>query len=490
MNAPSDAKAAPVWTLLLGTAVFALLMVAPLPLPTPAHRLAAVMGLVVVWWVTEAVPLAVTALLGPCLAVLLGVGRAREVFAPFGDPVIFLFLGSFLLAEALHVHGLDRRLALFVLALPGISTRPARVPLALGLVTATLSMWISNTATAAMMLPIALGIVRALDKAGARQSPAMLLITVGIAASVGGVATPVGSPPNLIALGFLDRHAGVRLDFLTFMAIGVPIALTMLLVLTAIGRWRDRHEVAAAGVDGEALTRHVRAEQTALPPWSTGDRTCMAVFAVAVVLWLLPGVVGLGGLRESALGRLAGVLDEAVVALLAGAALFVLPIGGGRRALAWSDAQRIDWGTLMLFGGGLALGKLMFDTGLAEALGRGALAATGVSTLWGLTALALLLTIVLTEVASNSATVSMLAPLVIALAREIGVSVTPPLLAVGFGASLGFMFPAGTPPNALVYGTGLVPLTAMMRIGVIVDLIGFFVVFGALRVLCPLLGLA
>ncbi|MCM2254846.1 MAG: SLC13 family permease [Vicinamibacteria bacterium] len=490
MNAPSDAKAAPVWILLLGPVTFVLLLAAPLSLPAPAHRLAAVMGLVVVWWVTEAVPLAVTALLGPCLAVLLGLGRAREVFAPFGDPVIFLFLGSFLLAEALHVHGLDRRLALFVLALPGISTRPGRVPLALGLVTAAVSMWISNTATAAMMLPIALGIVRALDKAGARQSPATLLITVGIAASVGGVATPVGSPPNLIALGFLERHAGVHLDFLTFMAIGVPVALAMLLVLTTIGRWRDRHEVAAAGVDGEALMRHVRAEQAALPRWSTGDRTCMAVFVVAVVLWLLPGVVGLAGLRESALGRLAGVLDEAVVALCAGGALFVLPIGGGRRALAWSDAQRIDWGTLMLFGGGLALGKLMFDTGLAEALGRGALAATGVSTLWGLTALALLLTIVLTEVASNAATVSMLAPLVIALAREIGVSVVPPLLAVGFGASLGFMFPAGTPPNALVYGTGLVPLTAMMRIGVIVDLIGFFVVFATLRVLCPLLGLA
>jgi sodium-dependent dicarboxylate transporter 2/3/5 len=210
-------------------------------------------------------------------------------------------------------------------------------------------------------------------------------------------------------------------------------------------------------------------------------------FALAIVFWIGPGVLSLVAGTD---GRtaVAGRLEESVVAIAAAGLLFLWPVGD-RRALTWEDGKRIDWGTLLLFGGGLSLGKMMFDTGLAAFVGRGAVAATGVGTLWGLTALALATTIVLTEIASNTATVTMLAPLVIALASEMGVPVVPPLLAVAFGASMGFMFPVGTPPNAIVYGTGLVPLTSMMRIGVMVDLLGFFVILGVLRVLCPLLGL-
>lgn len=177
-----------------------------------------------------------------------------------------------------------------------------------------------------------------------------------------------------------------------------------------------------------------------------------------------------------------------MVAVAAAVLLFLWPVGDGK-ALTWEDGKRIDWGTLLLFGGGLSLGKMMFDTGLAAFVGRAAVEATGVTTLWGLTALALATTIVLTEIASNTATVTMLAPLVLALAGEMGVPAVPPVLAVAFGASMGFMFPVGTPPNAIVYGTGLVPLTAMMRIGVMVDILGFFVILAVLRTLCPLLGL-
>jgi sodium-dependent dicarboxylate transporter 2/3/5 len=180
--------------------------------------------------------------------------------------------------------------------------------------------------------------------------------------------------------------------------------------------------------------------------------------------------------------------DEAVVGLLVAALLFAWPVGG-RRALAWEEAARIDWGTLVLYGGGLAMAKLVFDTGLAAVLARAALSATGVTSLWGLTALALGASILLTEVAPNAATVGLLAPLALAAAHDHGLPLTPPLLAVCFGAGLGFMLPVGTPTSAMVYGTRLVPLTAMMGVGFVVDLLGFFMILGALFLLCPLLGL-
>jgi len=463
----------------LGPAVFLAVLFAPLPLEPSAHRLAAVMALVMIFWIGEPIPLPVTSILGPALAVALGVASARDGFAPFGDPVIFLFLGSFLLAEALRVHGLDRRIALAILDLPGVARSPARLRVAVGLVTAGISMWISNTATAAMMMPIVLGLVRALAAAGSTESPRALLLIAGMAASLGGMATPVGTPPNLIAMGVLERQGGVSLDFLSFMAIGVPLSLSLLAVTLAAVRW----SAPRTGPAGD-VSAYVAAERRALPRWGAGQTACTVAFGVAVTLWLVPGVLALAGGKKTP-----AYLEESVVALAAAILLFAWPVGE-RRALTWEDGMRIDWGTLLLFGGGLALGKMMFDTGLAAVFGRAAVEATGVTTLWGLTALVLATTILLTEVASNTATVTMLAPLVIALAGQVGVPVVPPLLAVGFGASLGFMFPVGTPANAIVYGTGLVPLTAMMRTGVLVDIVGFFVVLAVLRVMCPLLGLA
>jgi sodium-dependent dicarboxylate transporter 2/3/5 len=469
----------------LGPALLVAVLIAPLDLTPPEHRLAAVMAAVMAWWITEPVPLPVTAMLGPAVAVLLGVARARDAFASFADPVIYLFLGSFLLAEALQVHGLDRRIALAVLGVRQVARSPGRIRLAVALVTAGISMWISNTATAAMMLPIALGLVRALAAAGMRESPRGLLLLVAIGASLGGIATPVGTPPNLIALGFLEQ-AGYGLDFLRFMAIGLPLSLA----LTAVTLVAVRGLVPQAEGTVADVGQWVRAERAALPGWGAGQWACATAFAVAVFLWLVPGFVAVAGAAPGSPLRLLGDrLDEAVVALCAAGLLFLWPVGG-RRALTWEEAVRVDWGTLLLFGGGLSLGKMLFDTGLAGVVGRGIVQATGVTSLWSLTALVLAATILLTELASNVATVSMVGPLVLALTRELGVPPLPPLLAACFGASMGFMFPVGTPPNAIVYGTGLIPITAMMRVGVVVDVLGFFVIFAVLRLLCPLLGMA
>jgi sodium-dependent dicarboxylate transporter 2/3/5 len=469
--------------LALGPLLALALIALPLPLEPVAQRMAAVGLLVVTWWITEALPLPVTALVGPSLAALLGIAAPREVFAPFGDPVILLFLGSFLMAEALHAHGLDRRLALAILSLPGVTSSPWRVLGALSLVTAGTSMWISNTATAAMMLPIALGLARSMSSVG--RAPTALLLTVAYSASIGGVATPVGTPPNLIGLGFLERVGGISLDFATFMAIGVPLSLTLLAINAVVLR-RLLPGASAVVPDVAAL----RAERRALAPWGAGEWACATVFASVVTLWVLPGVAGLFLPASSALLPALKLCDESVVALLGAALLFAWPIGGGRRALAWEHGAGIDWGTLLLFGGGLSMGKLFFDTGLAEVLGRAGVQVTGVSSLWGLTALALATATLLTELTSNTAAVNMLAPLVAALAQDLGVPLAPPLLAVSLGASMAFMLPVSTPPNAIVYGTGLVPLPTMMRLGIVLDVATYVAILAWLRLMCPLLGLA
>ena len=462
----------------LGPAAFVVVLASPLGLDPRAHRLAAVLAFVMVYWVSEALPLPVTAFLGPALAVLLGVGRAREVFAPFGDPVIFLFIGSFLLAEALTVYGLDRRIALRLLSLRGVAGSPSRIRWVVALATAGISAWMSNTATAAMMLPIVLGLVRALRAAGSKEPARASLLVMGIAASLGGIATPVGTPPNLIVLGFL-RQSGQSVSFLTFMLLGVPLSLALLAVMLLVVGWMI--PVAPRGFD---LSGHIVREQASLPAWGPGQTACAVAFGLAVSLWIGPSLAQAAG-WVSASPR----LEESVVALLAAGLLFFWPVGK-RTALTWKEGSRIDWGTLLLFGGGLSLGKMMFDTGLAERFARATVATTGVSSLWGLTALVLAASILLTEATSNTAAATMLAPLVLALAKGLGVASVPPLMAVAFGASMGFMFPISTPPNAIVYGTGLIPITSMMRIGVIVDLLSFFVIFAGLRILCPLLGLA
>lgn len=467
----------------LGPVLFVGALMMPTGLEPRAHRLAAVVVLVMTYWITEPVPLPVTALLGPCLATLMGVAQARDAFAPFAEPVIFLFLGSFLLAEGLRAHGMDRRMALWMLSLPGVGSS-VRLRVAIAFVTGFLSMWISNTATAAMMLPVALGLVRALRDAGSDESPRGVILLVGIAASLGGIATPVGTPPNLIALGFLRQRAERSMDFLSFMAVGVPLSLALTgMTLLVV------HVLVPPGRGGARLGQEVGKERGILRPWGAGEWACTWAFGLAVTLWVLPGIVAALRLEPaSLLGRLSRSLDESLVALLAASLLFFWPVEG-RRALTWENAKGIDWGTLLLFGGGLSLGKLMFESGLAGTVGRSVISATGVTSLWGLTALALAFTVLLTELTSNTATVSMLAPLVLAVTGELGLPPVPPLLAVCFGASMGFMFPVGTPPNALVYGTGLVPMTTMMRVGVIVDILSFFVILGGLRILCPLLGM-
>jgi sodium-dependent dicarboxylate transporter 2/3/5 len=461
----------------LAPLVFAALWVAPLALQTPAHRLAALLASVVVLWVTEALPMAMTAFLGVAATVPLGIATPTEAFAPFADPLIFLFIGTFILAQGIFFHGLDRRFAFAMLALPGVGARPGRVLVAYGAVGCLISMWISNTATVAMMLPIGLSLLVVLESYGtaSRAYGAALLLAASFSASVGGLGTPVGTPPNLIGLGFLRRETQVDVPFFAWMALGVPVALVLLTTaLATLGR-----SARGGGRGAQALADMIVRERRTFGAWTPGQRNTVVAFGITVALWVLPGIVALvAGENAPAYRTLQATLPEPVVALFGAGLLFVLPTDVRRLefTLPWSEAVKIEWWIVFLYGGGIALGTLAFKTGLAEALGRGLTSLLGVQSAFGLMATSTVLATLLSETTSNTASANMVVPVVIAFARAAGIDPTLPAIAATMGASLGFVLPVSTPCNAMVYGTGKIPLTMMMRHGILLDVVGIVVI--------------
>lgn len=473
----------------LAPPVFLAMWFAPLALEPAAHRLAAVLAAVVVLWISEALPMAMTAFLGVALTVLLGVAPAKQAFAPFADPLIFLFIGTFMLAQAIFRHGLDRRFAFAILSLPGIGDHPGRLLVAYASIACMISMWISNTATTAMMFPIGVSLLSAIESHdGRRRLPpryaTVLLLSNSLAASVGGLATPVGTPPNLIGIGFLRREAGIDVPFFSWMAMGLPI-VGLATVWMLFSFWRGG---VPRGVFLRGAREMIAAERRQLGRWTRGQVNTTIAFAVTVFFWVLPGLVALfAGQDHSLYQQLTAELPEGVVALLGAGLLFVLPTDWKRHefTLSWSEAIKIDWWIVFLYGGGLALGTLAFDTGLAAAMGNGLTSWLGVKSMWSLLALSTILAVVLSETTSNTASANMVVPVVIAFCRSAGIDPVVPALGATFGASLGFMMPVSTPCNAIVYGSGRIPLTAMMRYGIVLDVVGVIVVILVVGTLAP-----
>jgi solute carrier family 13 (sodium-dependent dicarboxylate transporter), member 2/3/5 len=472
----------------LAPAVFIALLALPLAGLSPAaHRLAAVMAAVVVLWVTEALPLPVTALLGAAASVVLEVAPAKEVFAPFADPLMFLFIGAFILARGIFLHQLDRRVAYAVLSLPWVGARPARILVAFGAATALISAWISNTATTAMMFGIGLSILAALQSrtAGSTMDPryaSALMLMTSFAASVGGLATPVGTPPNLIGVGFIRSQLGLEVTFFQWTLIGIPVVTVLFgflaVYLNAMGPSGVR-ELPAGG----ELIRHEREQ---LGPWTAGQRSVALAFSLTVALWVLPGVAALiWGQGSSIYLALSRRMPEGVAALVGAALLFILP-GRNGPAITWREASEIDWGVVLLYGGGFALGVLTFQTGLAGAVGRGLTGLLPVHGSLGLLVASVVLATILSETTSNTASANMVVPVVIAIGHAAGLDPLEAALGATFGASLGFMLPVSTPCNAIVYGSGYIPLARMMRWGLALDLVGVVVIVTLVRLLSPL----
>ncbi|RRR98407.1 SLC13 family permease [Glycomyces terrestris] len=473
----------------------------PLDMPGDQQTLAAVLLGVVVLWICEPIPIPIGGLVGVAAIVVLGVAPGDEVLAPFGSTTIFTFIGAFILAAAMLKHGVAQRIAYFVLGLPGVGRSTFRTVVAFGAITCGLSAFISNTATVAMLMPTALGILAVIAKLMQAQGVVRpdfdpmrlrvgtaLMLMLAYGASVGGLLTPVGSPPNLIGRGLIEEATGERISFGQWMLAALPVCLIMFAVLAVVLLLVNRPEIRR--IEGvEAFIRERRAEQG---PMSRAEKNTVIAFAVTVTLWLIPAVVGLvSGTDSSAYVAVSDRLDEGVAAVIGAALLFVLPVNWSKQqaTLTWKDAAQIDWGTIILFGTGIIFGAMLSATGLAETIGTGASDALGITSSFAITAFAVVLAVLISETTSNTASAAVVVPIVIPLAAAAGVDPLVPALAATFAASLGFMLPVSTPQNAIVYGTGCVPMTKMIRSGVTFDLIGAAVIIAIMPLMVSLTGI-
>lgn len=447
---------------------------APLPLEPRAHAVAVVFAMAVLAWLTEVVPLAVTSLVIPALLAVSGAVPVGKAFVGFGDPILFIFVGAFFMAAAMHRHGLDRRLAERLLGAPIFRGRPLVAFGAFALAAAVLSMWVSNTATMAIMLPIFLG-ARAPGAEGERREAGIL--TLAYASSVGGMGMLVGSPPNAIATRFLDDALPERgFGYVDWAMFGFPASLVMVAVLYVSFLLR-----------GGRKLKLDEPQATMRGPMSRGERITLACFLLAVAGWSIPGVAKAAGIPYAAL--VSDRLHPGTVALLAALPLFFLRDEKKGPVLPWSVGARIDWGIIMLFAGGISLGEAMVATGLDAAIGRAFVEGTGIQGLWALTFVSVAFTIFFTEICSNTAAANMVVPLVIAAASTLGVSPIPPAVGVGLAASCAFMLPIATGPNAIAYGTGEVTAREMMRFGFLLNLLAIVALMAVLYLVSALAGI-
>jgi sodium-dependent dicarboxylate transporter 2/3/5 len=459
--------------------------------PNNQGMVGAIFAFTVTLWATEALPLTMSALLGSAALILVGGLDEKKVFASFGDPLLPLFIGSFILGKAMEETGLSERFAWQILRTKGATKSGSALLLALAVIGIAISLFVSNTATTAMLLPIGLSLLRTLgreQRGSAYAVAVMLMLTWGSSVAVG---VPVGTPPNLIGIGLIQEATGQRISFGQWMVFAMPITIVMGLASWLVLSYPTRRDHPKM----EATSKLAQEKFRDLGPLRPSERGVLIVFAVALVLWMLPDLMGMMaslGAGPKSWDDVGKRLTPAVTALIVAALLLILPAADthSKRVMTWKQAASIDWSVIILFGGGIALGQAMFSSGLAKTLGEYAALATGANSLWSITALSIAGGIILSELASNTAAANVMVPIAIGLAQAQHVSVIPPALGAAIGASFGFMLPVSTAPNAIVYSSGLIRQSQMMRYGIAIDFIGFFATFGLLRWILPLMGLA
>ncbi len=479
----------------LGAALLVYGLLGNSELPRDGRIVAAVATLMAIWWMTEAIPLSVTSLLPIILFPLLTDRTVTQATAPYANPIVFLFLGGFLLAIAMQKVNLHRRIAL--LTLRSVGTHPRQIILGMMISTAFLSMWVSNTATTLMMLPIALSVlalvaensdrakgvvvdVRAGLAAGHKVSDLIhdknvrifgvgLVLAIAWSASIGGLGTLLGSPPNAIVAGYISKELGKEVGFAQWMMLGLPIvvcfiALAWLLITRVLFRF-ELDEVPG----GRQMIEDEIAELGSL---SRGEKSVRLVFLLAAFCWIVPSLLSTIGDLGATMPWLR-LFNDTVVALSAGLLLFLLPGStAGRAVLDWKDAEEgLPWGVLLLFGGGLSLAASVAASGLDKWFGQ-QVVGLGVLPIVALIAAVTLIVLFLTEITSNTATAATFIPILGGVAVGIGIDPMTLLIPAALAATCAFMLPVGTPPNAIVFGTGAVSIAEMARGGLLLNLVG------------------
>ena len=454
----------------------------PSGLSPEAWATIAIVVWMVIWWLSEAIPIPATALLPIPLMPALSVTSLKVTTANYAHPLIFLFLGGFLLAAALERSGLHKRIALSVIKVVGVSTN--KIILGFMLATAFLSMWISNTATTIMMYAVALPIIAAIDQsekigANERNFGIALMLAIAYSASIGGVGTLIGTPPNALLASVLQSNYNIEIDFVTWMFFGVPIVAIMLptawLLLTRIA-------FPSRGMNVSNARDKLESEIEKLGPLSYEEKI------VAIVCFC----TALGWVFGKSIAKLTGLpISDTGVAMSAALLLFAIPISTKppRFALDWSAASKIPWGILLILGGGLAIASAFNASGLAKAIGA-SLSGLDVLGVWALVFLSIMAIILLTEITSNLATTATFLPITGAMA--IGLNIDPQLLTIpiAVGASMAFMMPVATPPNAIVFSYEHLHIHHMVRAGVGLNIIAMVVCFMAIYVLAgPVFGI-
>jgi len=433
-----------------------------------AWKVLGVALLMATWWLSEALPVSVTALMPLVLFPALGVFDFKSTAAPYAHPLIFLFMGGFIIAKAVEIWGLHRRIALLIVRAFG--TRPDYLIAGFMLSTATLSMWVSNTATTVMMLPIALSIIGVFNEKEnpntARNTTTALLLGIAYSASIGGVGTLVGSPPNALLAAFAEERLGIEIGFAQWMIIGLPVVIIMLplawLLLT-----RVTYPVARRPIPG--ADEIISAEIRKLGVMSIEEKRVFAVFIVTALTWVFRPLI------TTALPSIG--LTDSGIALIGAVSFFIIPSGkkDGSRLLTWARAVSLPWGVLLLFGGGLSLAAAISKSGLADIIG------SSLSNLEGFPALTLIsavtiLIVFLTEITSNTATTAVFLPIVTTVALSMGIAPVEVIIPVTLAASCAFMMPVATPPNAIVFASDRLTVAQMAKAGAILNLTAIVVI--------------
>jgi solute carrier family 13 (sodium-dependent dicarboxylate transporter), member 2/3/5 len=398
------------------------------------------------------------------LTILFGIGSASEVFSTFADPIAFLFIGSFILAEAMQLHRLDQRVAGTILRSGWVRAKAGRMFFIYSCISFAISMWISNTATTAMMYPIGLSIIHIFPEEERPPVAHLVLLMTSFGASIGGMATPVGTPPNLIGIGFIKSLTNQSVPFLEWMGFAIPISLAIFFCIYAAMRFFISAPIFNQPV--RELTHEKVDHQTRI-----AQRNVAIAFGITVFLWLLPGFAVLAG---GDLKWWEAHLPESMVALVGPILLFLLPINWKKRefTIRWKDAQNINWGIILLFGGGLVMGKFLFKTGVAKYMGDSISSIYPFHSEFMYILLFTLLAVFISEFTSNTASANMILPIAISVSQAASIPPLKVALAATLASSLGFMLPISTGPNAIVFGSGLIPIKTMVRYGIVLDIIG------------------